>query len=429
MTNSLPSNGVKWSARVSTVLRRSSILLGVAIARPTIPSGSDKDSDTRSLRRSTPDTSIGAIVPPAPTISNPVHKANAALRRISSLRSVPSSPGSETDSDTYSHRSSTSWTSIGASSPPTPTVPTALEEATIKETLGSSSFAQSTTTNPTEGLSTAEAEEQHSPTGCGSETDSDTHSLRSNTSWTTIAPPTPTVSTAREVVSMQGPSALAQLTTTNLYAEAGEQTGPDEYVPPPIFDSNRVNSGASKLVEEAPTWVDATSSSRSTEEIRGPRSALNSYSTGSSDASDKETSSAGQCVGIAESKEISTPIDSAENSYSTKPESSAIPASMFSNAQNMTIYGGSYHLNVYPPHRGGSPNLANTHAPWDRWAGTATDNNDVATIPKTGRNLRVSLPTLVVSDELLGKHFECSTFTSDDFFCLSRNWILRNRRP
>ena len=118
MTESPPQKGGKWSARMGTALRRSSTLL--AIARPTTPSGSDKDSDTRSLRRSTSGTSIGAGSAPAPAA-------------VSSPSPIAESP--------------------------------AREAAAMQEILGPSPLAQSTTTEPTGAQSTVAAEEQTSPIG------------------------------------------------------------------------------------------------------------------------------------------------------------------------------------------------------------------------------------------------------------------------
>ena len=67
----------------------------------------------------------------------------------------------------------------------------------------------------------------------------------------------------------------------------------------------------------------------------------------------------------------------------------------------MTVLGGSYQLNVYPPHRGDSPNLADTHTKWDRGLDIATDSNLQET------SLSTQQPALIVSDDqVLGKRFE-----------------------
>lgn len=120
-----------------------------------------------------------------------------------------------------------------------------------------------------------------------------------------------------------------------------------------------------------------------------------------------------------------TSVD-ATSSRSTNPESGATSAT-----KNVSILGGSYNLNVYPPYQVGSPNLTGTHKAWDQGAAITTDSNNAAVIP-TGGNLQDGFPTqppvLTVSDELLGKHLECSRFTAHDSSVMSRHWILRNRR-
>ena len=228
-------------------------------------------------------------------------------------------------------------------------------------------------------------------------------------------PLAPTVSTTRKAATQEslGPSSLAQSMTTNpteSLSAAGpeEQTGPTGL--PPVFDLAVGNSSGSTLLGETPTWVDATSSSRAADEIRGPRSSLG--------ASEQETSSAGQSTGMAESKGVTTLVDTADSSHSTKPKSEAIAASIFSTAQNMSIFGGSYHLNVYPPEQGSFPKLADRTAAWDRGIdiAIASDNNNVAAIQIPGGNLQeASPPALIVSEERLGKYFGCSRFTANDF--------------
>ena len=208
----------------------------------------------------------------------------------------------------------------------------------------------------------------------------------------TCLPLAPSASTGREVVTQEGlgHSLLAQSMTTNSTESlstvgAEEQISPTGYILP--LNSAVRNSGGSTPLEETQTWVDGTTGkSHSTEEIRGPRSTLPSDTCGSLDG---KTSSADQSTGIAESKEIPTLITTADSSYSTKPTSDAISANMFSNAQNMTILGGSYNLNIYPPHRDGSD------------IDVSSDNNE--------------FPLLIVSEERLGKHFRCSTFTANVF--------------
>ena len=106
-------------------------------------------------------------------------------------------------------------------------------------------------------------------------------------------------------------------------------------------------------------------------------------------------------------------IDTTGSPYLTKLKSDVISASVFSTTQNMTIFGGSYHLNVYPPLRGGSPNPADTHTAWDGGAGIT--NNAVK---QTVGNLQgAPLPTqqlaLIVSDDLLGKQFPCLTILTN----------------
>ena len=81
------------------------------------------------------------------------------------------------------------------------------------------------------------------------------------------------------------PGTRISQSTTILFAEAEERTSHIGYVPPPIFDSTVVNSSVSTLLEEAPT-CDVMNSRRPSEKIRGPRSALAPYSSGSSYARD-----------------------------------------------------------------------------------------------------------------------------------------------
>ena len=103
-------------------------------------------------------------------------------------------------------------------------------------------------------------------------------------------------------------------------------------------------------------------------------------------------------TGIAKSKRVST--------FST---------SMVSNAKDTTFFKCSYHqtFNVYTPHRGGPPNLPDTNGAWEQ----AVDNKNGAA-NQTGSDVhQTSLPTLIVSEELLGKQFECSTSTANDFLC------------
>ena len=96
-------------------------------------------------------------------------------------------------------------------------------------------------------------------------------------------------------------------------------------------------------------------------------------------------------------------------SPSSNPNSAGLSASMFSAVQNMTIHGGSYNLYVYPPHEGGSPNVAYAH-PW-------VDSNDAV----------VTKPSLIVSDELLGINTLIPRYSRLMGMIMNRSWILRNR--
>jgi len=123
MTDASPNKGGgKWSARMGTALRRSSTLL--AISRPSTPSasgnvGSDKDSDGRSLRRSTSGNSLGASQAAIPTISAPSPIAESPAR----------------------------------------------EAAAMQEALGPSPLAQSSSTDQSTNVGAPTVEEQTSPTG------------------------------------------------------------------------------------------------------------------------------------------------------------------------------------------------------------------------------------------------------------------------
>ena len=90
MTEASPSKGgSKWSARMGTALRRSSTLL--AISRPSTPSasgnvGSDKDSETRSLRKSTSGNSLNAAQAAVPAISSPSPIAESPAREAAAMQ-------------------------------------------------------------------------------------------------------------------------------------------------------------------------------------------------------------------------------------------------------------------------------------------------------------------------------------------------------
>jgi hypothetical protein len=105
MTDASPNKGgSKWSARMGTALRRSSTLL--AISRPSTPGnvGSDKDSDTRSLRRSTSGNSLGASQGAIPAISSPSPIAESPAREAAAMQEAlgpsPLAQSSSTDQST-----------------------------------------------------------------------------------------------------------------------------------------------------------------------------------------------------------------------------------------------------------------------------------------------------------------------------------------
>jgi len=105
MTDAPPSKGgSKWSARMGTALRRSSTLL--AISRPSTPGnvGSDKDSDTRSLRRSTSGNSLGASQAAIPAVSSPSPIAESPAREAAAMQEAlgpsPLALSSSTDQPT-----------------------------------------------------------------------------------------------------------------------------------------------------------------------------------------------------------------------------------------------------------------------------------------------------------------------------------------
>lgn len=218
--------------------------------------------------------------------------------------------------------------------------------------------------------------------------------------------PSNTSGTSNDVISVVVQEAPAPSPVAQSIPVAEGQTRPTRYVPPPVLDYAVGNPGASTLRRGTPTPVDTPGSSRSTEGIRGPFAPPSDASGSLSD----QATGAVQSAGMSEST-------TGDGSY-LQPD--MISAAIFSTAQNMTVLGGRYYLNVFPPARGGSPNLADTHTVWNRGPDIATDSNNAAVI-QTGGNLQeASLPTqqpvLIVSDDLLGKHFESSTFTTNDFF-------------
>src|SRR5260221_4900030 len=105
MTDAPPSKGgSKWSSPRGTAPRRSSTLL--AISRPSPPGnfGSDKDSDTRSLRRSTSGNSLGASQAAIPAISSPSPIAESPAREAAAMQEAlgpsPLALSSSTDQPT-----------------------------------------------------------------------------------------------------------------------------------------------------------------------------------------------------------------------------------------------------------------------------------------------------------------------------------------
>ena len=372
----------------------------VSFAGPTIPSDSEKGNETLSLRRYTSGASIGASLAQPLAVYSPVRKATAMQDALG-----PQRPTTNPTVDMSTDGVEKLTNSIGP--PPILDSTVALNAGPSK---GDKSGRMDTTLRRISSLRSI-----YPPPG--SEKHSDTHSLRQSTSGnstTTSLPPASAVSTAREAVAQEalGPSSLAQSMSDNPIegpsAGAEKHTSHTGYIPPPVFDSTVGNSSASTQLVETPTWVDPTSSSRSTEGIRGLQSAPAS---GSLDTPDPETLRMAQSTDIAESKGGSTLVDTANSSYSTKPKSGAISTSLISDAKIMSIYGSSFHqtVNVYTPHQDGSSNLPHTHGTWNR----AVDNKNGSAIQTDG-NLQE--PALNVSDERLGKHFECSTFTSNDFF-------------
>lgn len=87
MTDASPSKGgSKWSARLGTAVRRSSTLLSIPrSSTPTAPG--DKDSETRSLRKSSSGNSLRAATPvPALAVSSPSPIAESPAREAAAFQ-------------------------------------------------------------------------------------------------------------------------------------------------------------------------------------------------------------------------------------------------------------------------------------------------------------------------------------------------------
>ena len=192
-------------------------------------------------------------------------------------------------------------------------------------------------------------------------------------------------------------------------AAAEEQT---RYVLSPVLDNIAENSGAFTLPENTSASVDA-SSPRSTEGgVPRPRSVLASDTNGSLD---QGATNEGQGIGIAEPNRTSTHVNTTDSPRFPSPNSDVI-SPIISIPQKLKVFRRS---NPPRPRQGGFPSLLDTQMAGGRGADIATDSTN-ATVVQAGGNLQeVPLQTqqpLIVTDELLGKYFECSTLTVVNLF-------------